>query len=95
MKTIQVYGSGCRNCQVTAQRIVDVAHSLGQDVEVEKVTSLEAIMKAGVMSTLEWELKVSFATQDQCQLWNKSKPCWCRNGIEYSALLGLPGGVVD
>ncbi|GAL35562.1 thioredoxin family protein [Vibrio sp. 10N] len=51
MKTIQVYGSGCRNCQVTAQRIVDVAQSLGQDVEVEKVTSLEAIMKAGVMST--------------------------------------------
>jgi small redox-active disulfide protein 2 len=51
MKTIQVYGSGCHNCQVTAQRIADVAQSLGQDVEVEKVTSLEAIMKAGVMST--------------------------------------------
>lgn len=51
MKSIQVYGSGCKNCIVTAERIAEVAHELGQQVSIEKVTSLEAIMKAGIMST--------------------------------------------
>ncbi|MGR5433280.1 thioredoxin family protein [Vibrio owensii] len=51
MKSIQVYGSGCKNCIVTAERIADVAQELGQQVSIEKVTSLEAIMKAGIMST--------------------------------------------
>ncbi|OAN10872.1 redox-active disulfide protein 2 [Photobacterium jeanii] len=51
MKTVQVYGSGCKNCTVTAERIVAAAQKLGIDVQVEKVTSLEAIMNAGIMST--------------------------------------------
>ncbi|WP_260260447.1 thioredoxin family protein [Vibrio intestinalis] len=51
MKTIQVYGSGCKNCVVTAQRVLQIAQELGQQVAVEKITSLEDIMKAGVMST--------------------------------------------
>ena len=51
MKSIQVYGSGCKNCIVTAERIADVAQELGQQISIEKVTSLEAIMKAGIMST--------------------------------------------
>ncbi|MDF2155374.1 thioredoxin family protein [Vibrio sp. CAU 1672] len=51
MKTIQVYGSGCKNCVVTAERIADIARELGQQVRIEKVTSLEAIMKAGIIST--------------------------------------------
>ncbi len=51
MKSIQVYGSGCKNCIVTAERIAEVAQELGQQVSIEKVTSLEAIMKAGIMST--------------------------------------------
>ncbi|WP_163131440.1 thioredoxin family protein [Agarivorans sp. Alg241-V36] len=51
MKTVQVYGTGCKNCVVTAERITQVAEELGLQVEVEKVTGLEDIMKAGVMST--------------------------------------------
>ena len=51
MKNIQVYGSGCKNCTVTAERIIEVANDLNQDVNVEKVTNLEDIMKAGVMNT--------------------------------------------
>ncbi|MGR5151123.1 thioredoxin family protein [Photobacterium swingsii] len=51
MKTIQVYGSGCKNCTVTADRITAVAADLGLHIQLEKVTSLEAIMLAGVMST--------------------------------------------
>ena len=51
MKSIQVYGSGCKNCIVTAERIAEVAQELGQKISIEKVTSLEAIMKAGIIST--------------------------------------------
>ncbi|OZS43174.1 thioredoxin family protein [Photobacterium sanguinicancri] len=51
MKTIQVYGSGCKNCTVTAERICAAATELGIEIQLEKVTSLEAIMMAGVMST--------------------------------------------
>ncbi|MDN2481422.1 thioredoxin family protein [Vibrio agarivorans] len=51
MKTIQIYGSGCQNCTVTAERIAQVAQELGQQINIKKVTSLEAIMEAGIMST--------------------------------------------
>jgi small redox-active disulfide protein 2 len=51
MKTIQVYGSGCKNCQITAERLDQVSQELGLSIELKKVTGLEEIMKAGVMST--------------------------------------------
>ncbi|GAK87572.1 thiol-disulfide isomerase and thioredoxins [Vibrio ponticus] len=51
MKTVQVFGSGCKNCKVTAERFTEVALELGLAINVEKVTSLELIMQAGVMST--------------------------------------------
>lgn len=41
MKQINVYGSGCKNCVTTAERLE----------QVTKVTDLEAIMTAGMMST--------------------------------------------
>ncbi len=63
MKNIQVYGSGCKNCVVTAERFAEVAQELGQQVIIEKVTSLEAIMKAGFLRTpgfaIDGELKHS------------------------------------
>ena len=51
MKQINVYGSGCKNCVTTAKRFEDVASQLGLDVQVTKVTDLQAIMTAGVVST--------------------------------------------
>ena len=51
MKVVQVYGSGCKNCTITAQRIEQVANDLGQQVDVQKVTNLQAIMEAGIVST--------------------------------------------
>ncbi|MEZ9903672.1 thioredoxin family protein [Vibrio breoganii] len=51
MKHIQVYGTGCKGCTVTADRIEQVAQELGQNITLEKVTSLEDIMQAGVLST--------------------------------------------
>ncbi len=51
MKSIQVYGSGCKNCVVTAERFAAVAQELGLQITIEKITSLEAIVKANIMST--------------------------------------------
>ncbi|GAD80130.1 thioredoxin family protein [Vibrio ezurae] len=51
MKNIKVYGSGCRNCVTTAERLSQVAQELAQEVKIDKVTDLEAIMTAGVLST--------------------------------------------
>lgn len=51
MKVFKVLGSGCANCVNTAKLIEKIAAEQGMDVQVEKVTDLEAIMNYGVMST--------------------------------------------
>ncbi|KLV05194.1 hypothetical protein ABT56_12485 [Photobacterium aquae] len=51
MKSIKIYGSGCHNCNETMKRFEDTAKALGLEVAIEKVTDLEQIMLAGIMST--------------------------------------------
>jgi len=51
MKHFKVLGSGCKNCENTAEMIEQAAKAAGVDVEVEKVTDMGAIMGYGVMST--------------------------------------------
>ncbi len=51
MKTIKVLGSGCRNCQTTAQLIAEVAKAKGIDIQLEKVEAIPEIIRYGVMST--------------------------------------------
>ena len=51
MKTIKIYGSGCKNCINTAELIIQTAKQMPLEINLEKVTDLQAIMEAGVMST--------------------------------------------
>ena len=51
MKQIKVLGSGCHNCEITANVIAQAAKDVGVEVEIEKVTDMAAIMAYGVMST--------------------------------------------
>lgn len=51
MKTIKVYGPGCKRCETTEAMVRDAASRLGIDVDVEKVTDAKSIAMAGVMST--------------------------------------------
>lgn len=51
MKNIKVLGSGCRNCEITANAIVQAATEAGIEIELEKVTDIAQIMSFGVMST--------------------------------------------
>ncbi|HIP76271.1 MAG TPA: thioredoxin family protein [Psychromonas hadalis] len=51
MKNINVYGTGCSGCNATMEIIQQVADQKGEQVTLTKVSSLEEIMMAGVMST--------------------------------------------
>ena len=51
MKHIKVLGSGCRNCEITANVIALAAKQAGVEIELEKVTDIAEIMSYGVMST--------------------------------------------
>jgi small redox-active disulfide protein 2 len=51
MKTLQILGSGCANCQRLAKNVEAAAKELGMDFTLEKVTDIQAIVSAGVMRT--------------------------------------------
>ena len=51
MKKFKVLGSGCRNCDVTANVILQAAKEAGVEIELEKVTDMAEILGHGVMST--------------------------------------------
>jgi small redox-active disulfide protein 2 len=51
MKTVKVYGPGCKRCETTETMVRETASRLGIDVSVEKVTDAQSIAMAGVMST--------------------------------------------
>lgn len=51
MKNIKVLGSGCKNCETTANLIRIAAQQAGVQIELEKVTDIAQIMGFGVMAT--------------------------------------------
>ena len=51
MKNIKVLGSGCKNCETTANLIKLAADQAGTTIELEKITDIAQIMSYGVMST--------------------------------------------
>ncbi len=51
MKNIKVLGTGCRNCELTANIINQAAKEAGTDIELEKITDVAEIMAYGIMST--------------------------------------------
>jgi small redox-active disulfide protein 2 len=51
MKKIQILGTGCSKCNDLAANAKEAAAVLGLEVEIEKVTDLNDIMKFGCMTT--------------------------------------------
>lgn len=51
MKTVRIYGPGCKRCAEAETMVKAAAARLGVDVQVEKVTDARSIAMAGVMST--------------------------------------------
>lgn len=48
---VQVFGPGCAKCVQLYERATQAVAELGLDVEVEKVTDVREMAKAGVLST--------------------------------------------
>jgi small redox-active disulfide protein 2 len=51
VKNIKVLGSGCKNCETTANLIQIAADQAGVEIVLEKITDISEIMVYGVMST--------------------------------------------
>ncbi len=51
MKTLQILGSGCANCQRLAHNVEAAATDLGMEFTIEEVTDIQAIVRSGVMKT--------------------------------------------
>ncbi len=51
MLKLQILGSGCAKCKTLGQHTEAAAQALGLEYEMEKVTDMNAIIDAGVMST--------------------------------------------
>ena len=51
MKSIKVYGPGCKRCEATEALVREAAERLGIGIEIEKVTDVRAMAMAGVIST--------------------------------------------
>ena len=71
MKKVQILGTGCAKCKMLAANAEAAAKELGIDVSFEKVTSINEIMKFGVMVTpalaIDGQVKVAgkVATVDE------------------------------
>lgn len=51
MTTLQIYGTGCAKCATLALHAELAAKALGLTVTLEKITDINAIIDAGVLST--------------------------------------------
>lgn len=51
MKTLQILGAGCANCVRLAKNVEAAANQIGMEFTLEKVTDIQAIMRAGVLKT--------------------------------------------
>lgn len=51
MKTVKVFGPGCKRCETTAAMVSSAAEKLGISIDLEKVTDPKSIVMAGVLST--------------------------------------------
>ena len=51
MKKVQILGMGCSKCKLLTKNVEAAARELGIEIEIEKVTDIMEITKAGVMMT--------------------------------------------
>ncbi len=51
MRKLQILGTGCPKCKKLAEQAEAAAKAAGIEYQIEKVTSLQDIMKFGVMMT--------------------------------------------
>lgn len=51
MKKIQILGTGCTKCNELTANTKEAAQTLGEEIELEKVTQINEMIKFGCMTT--------------------------------------------
>jgi small redox-active disulfide protein 2 len=51
VKKVTVYGPGCAKCRQAEELVRRVATEMGAQVQVEKASDVQAMVKAGIMAT--------------------------------------------
>ncbi len=61
---IKVFGPGCKKCEILKQTIETAVNDLGlQNVEVEKISDINEMIEAGVMSSPAWTIDNKIKTE--------------------------------
>jgi len=62
MTLIEIFGSGCKKCEVLQERATEAARNIGLKADIVKVKDFEQMMARGIMSTpalaLDGQLKL-------------------------------------
>ena len=67
MKNIKVLGSGCRNCEITANVIPQAPREANLEIVLEKATDIAEIMAYGFLSTPGVVIDGKLAHAGACQ----------------------------
>ena len=51
MSIVKIYGPGCAKCEKVEETVRKVVDEMGADVEVEKVSDMQAILSLGIFAT--------------------------------------------
>lgn len=51
MTLIEIFGSGCRKCEVLQERAIEAARNTGLQADIVKVTEFDRMMARGILST--------------------------------------------
>jgi small redox-active disulfide protein 2 len=76
---VQIYGTGCANCQALEKGVRKAIDELNMNVEVEKIQDMDKIIEAGLLSTpgfaVEGEMKSvgRIPSVDEIKKWIKEK----------------------
>jgi small redox-active disulfide protein 2 len=76
---VQVYGTGCGNCQALEKTAKKAIEDLGVNVEVEKIEDMDKILEAGLLSVpgfaVEGEMKSMgrVPSVEEIKKWIKAK----------------------
>ncbi len=79
MMKVQIYGTGCAKCNMLEKAAKEAVKDLGANVEVVKVSDINAIVEAGILATpgfaVDGEVKSMgrVPSGDEIKKWIKAK----------------------
>ncbi len=79
MMKVQIYGTGCAKCNMLEKAAKEAVKDLGANVEVVKVSDINAIVEAGILATpgfaVDGEVKSMgrIPSGDEIKKWIKAK----------------------